>query len=137
MNRALEFHDSEVESIITDGDRVTVRFSEAYIHVSMGTPGVSPGDGFLQSAELVFSEASAPFPPNTHGSLSDGTIRVDGSSYDLLPLPFRADGKITAHLILPQVLVCRSPGAQCNAPWPGSPDGWRNMRANCSSSGRE
>jgi hypothetical protein len=97
MNHALEFHDSEVASVSGDQERLTMSFSEAYVHSSPGVPGVAPGDGYIQPAKLVFSQVSWSGPlSEAAGSLSDGVIRTDSGNFSLIPLPFEAEGDITA-----------------------------------------
>lgn len=97
MNRALEFHDSEVASVSGNQERLTMSFSEAYVHSSSGVPGVSPGDGYVQPAKLVFSQVSWSGPlSEATGSVSDGVIRIDGKDFSLIPLPFEAEGAVTA-----------------------------------------
>ena len=100
MNRALELHDSNVAQVCGDGDRLSVQFSEAYVHASEGTLGVSAGDGYLQPAALVFVGASwSNVSPKLNGKLSDGTIEIDGRAVSLIPIPFDASGKVTAELV--------------------------------------
>src|SRR6267142_3827371 len=98
MNTALEFHDSRVQSIQADDDRgVSLHFSGAYIHKSMGQPGVDSGTGHIQAARVSFS--------GTHlggdlakcvGPLSDGIISVNGHSLSLLPVPYLFLGPVAA-----------------------------------------
>src|SRR5215212_312920 len=57
MNSALEFHDSRVSSITSDGTHVSMRFGAAYLHESEGVPGVDEGTGWVQEGQLVFSNA--------------------------------------------------------------------------------
>ena len=100
MNRALELHDSNVAQVRGEGDRLSVQFSEGYVHASDGTPGVSAGDGYLQPATLVFAGASwSNDSPALNGKLSDGTIEIDGRTVPLIPIPFDASGKVTAELV--------------------------------------
>jgi hypothetical protein len=99
MHRALEFHDSDVESIRVEGPRLIVKFSKAYIHQSEGRPGVTPGDVFLQSAELVFSDANPLVAAPAKGALSDGVIVINESEFSMLPLPFQRQGQVNATLL--------------------------------------
>ena len=99
MHRALELHDSEVESIRVEGPRLIVRFSDAYIHQSEGHPGVTPGDVFLQCAELVFSDANPLVAARARGALSQGVIAIDESEFSMLPLPFQRQGQVNASFV--------------------------------------
>ena len=100
MNEALEFHDSSVSSVrAVDGDLV-VAFSEAYVHRSVGEPGVSAGEGFVQPAELVFAGASwSGELGGAHGDLSDGFVVVSGTKHYLLRLPFDVGSPVSAQLV--------------------------------------
>jgi hypothetical protein len=98
MNAALEFHDSCVQSIHTDdhGD-VSLNFSEAYIHKSVGQPGVDSGTGHFQAATVSFSQAHLGGDlAECVGPLSDGTILVNGHSLSLLPVPYSFRGPVVA-----------------------------------------
>ena len=99
MNKALEFHDSEVAAVESRGDLTVIHLSKAYVHVSEGVPGVSSGDGYLHEAELTFENPAASCPCNGHlGVISDGFVRVGRERHSLLPLPFEASGDIEAQL---------------------------------------
>ena len=58
MSWALEFHDSRLSGLHQLGRKITVQFEPAYLHRSDGEPGISPGSGWHQNAELVFRSAS-------------------------------------------------------------------------------
>jgi hypothetical protein len=99
MNAALEFHDSHVESIQADDDgSVSLHFSEAYIHKSVGQPGVDSGTGHIQAARVSFSEAHFDGDlAECVGPLSDGIILVSGHSLSLLPVPYSFRGPVAAN----------------------------------------
>ncbi len=99
MNAALEFHDSHVQSIQADDDGgVTLHFSEAYIHSSVGQPGVDSGTGHIQAASVSFSEAHLGGDlAECVGSLSDGVILINGHSLSLLPVPYSFRGSVAAN----------------------------------------
>lgn len=133
MNRALEFHDSGVASVSTDEICLTMSFSEAYVHSSSGIPGVSPGDGYVQPAKLVFSQVSWSGPiSEAAGPLSDGVIRLDRKNLSLLPLPFQAEGDITITAEFTFVsgvrLSVQARAVRCSAE--GDVDGWKRIPAN-------
>jgi len=98
MNTALEFHDSLVQSIQADDSGcVSVHFSSAYIHMSVGRPGVDSGTGHIQAAKLSFAEAHfGGSLSKCVGPLSDGVVHVDGHSLSLLPVPYSFIGPVAA-----------------------------------------
>ena len=100
MNASLELHDSKVK--LAEGASGTFRlvFSAAYVHRSEGRPGVDAGAGYIQPAELVFSEASWSEPSVAClGDLSDGWVSVNGEKLSLVPLPFSASGQVSAEFV--------------------------------------
>jgi hypothetical protein len=100
MNSALEFHDSEVRTVVGASGSLQVVFSSAYVHKSEGQPGINDGAGYTQPAELVFSEATwEGVSPLCSGRISDGLLVVNGSSMSLVPLPFSASGKVSAEFV--------------------------------------
>jgi hypothetical protein len=100
MNAALELHDSDVEAIASSGDCLRIVFSNAYIHRSIGRPGVDAGSGHLQPAELVLSGGVWSEPtPGCRGAISDGSLVVNGQSMSLVPLPFSNSGQVALRLV--------------------------------------
>ena len=99
MNAALEFHDSYVQIIQPDNaGGVSLHFSEAYIHKSVGQPGVDSGTGHVQAARVSFSEARLVGDlAECVGALSDGIILVNGHSLSLLPVPYSFRGLVAAN----------------------------------------
>ncbi|MEN8763749.1 MAG: hypothetical protein ABF290_15095 [Thiogranum sp.] len=78
MSWALEFHDSRLAGLHQLGRNITIQFEPAYLHRSDGEPGISPGSGWHQNAELVFRSASIDGPPDSEGSVSEGTLNFQG-----------------------------------------------------------
>ena len=99
MNRGIEFHDSEVRSTERLQDSVRILFDPAYVHVSAGRPGIDAGEGHVQPAELVFAATVCEVPPGCTGPISEGKVSVNGVSYSLLPVPFRAEGAVVAEFV--------------------------------------
>jgi len=100
MNEALEFHDSDVQSVEAEGGCLTLRFSAAYIHRSAGQPGVDAGEGYLQAAQVLFRNAD--FVGNLSecvGTLYDGSIVVSGQPLGLVPVPFISPGPVRAEFL--------------------------------------
>ena len=100
MNESLEFHDSSVSNVRAIGDRLFVTFSKAYVHRSLGEPGVSAGEEFIRSAELIFEHASwSGELANACGDISDGHVSTGERQLSLLPLPFAIQSAVTAELV--------------------------------------
>ena len=100
MNVGVEFHDSRIRQVEHLRDRVRVSFDSAYVHRSSGRPGIDPGEGHVQAAELVFGGAQCePIGADCHGPLSDGEVSVDGVAYCLLPAPFQSEGAVIAQFV--------------------------------------
>ena len=96
QNSALEFHDSEVASIVTSGGTVVVKSSAVYVHRSAGRPGVDAGAGYLQSLELICSGTSVAHKEEGCGGRSlDGLLTVDSLQMSLVPVPDEAFGEVT------------------------------------------
>ena len=117
MNSALEFHDSEVADIRVSGAELHVVFESAYIHRSLGRPGIDAGSGYAQPAEMVFSEAQyTESQGSCRGAISDGTISTAGAKFDgVVPLPFSAPGRVSATITFVSggVLEIISSGVSC------------------------
>ena len=108
-SRSIELHDSEVADIASLADkRVTIHFSSAYGHESIGVPGVNRGKGYVQKAELIVDRGivlgALPSFPVT---ISEGTVVEDGrESSNMMPIPYEFRGLfdlcivfITAHTV--------------------------------------
>jgi len=97
MNEALEFHDSVVASITVEDDGLLVNFSEAYVHRSIGQPGVSAGDGFVGPAKLFFLGATwSGELAGAIGPISDARIVIADQAHSLLKLPFKTESTLSA-----------------------------------------
>lgn len=118
MNRALEFHDSTIASVTANDNSLTVHFDPAYIHQSIGIPGESPGDGFLQSAEMVFSNATWTMPlPEVNQWISDGSLTIDGKRFSNgISVLFSAAGAVTAEFVLTsgEILTISAIAVRCD-----------------------
>jgi hypothetical protein len=95
VNSAIEIHDSSLTSIAKRSDLLELRF-HAYIHTSLGTPGVDAGTGWTQDVMLVFDggtlEGSITEWPAV---LYDGTLEIDGeASKNIIPIPLDRKGNI-------------------------------------------
>ena len=54
-NRLIELHDSEVLDVAHDGDDVMIPMS-AYVHASVGRPGIDAGTGWTQPVRVTIFE---------------------------------------------------------------------------------
>ena len=100
MNTALEFHDSEVQSVCVEKACVTLHFSAAYIHRSEGRPGVDSGAGYCQAAKISFGEAHFDGGlAECVGRVSDGHITVNGECLSLVSIPFSSSGPVQATFV--------------------------------------
>src|SRR5213083_245493 len=98
MNSALEFHDSRVSSITSDGTHLSMRFKAAYLHKSEGVPGVDEGTGWVQEGQLVFSNAKwqGSFEIGD-GWLINGQLTAGSEKpRSMVPVPFAATDGVSA-----------------------------------------
>ena len=118
MNEGLEFHDSVVQTIELRDGSLWVEFSSAYIHRSLGRPGVEDGEGYVQPARLVFTEARCfGNPAACGGQLSEGFLFVDGNAVQLVPIPSSGNGKVQAELVFVtgEVLKVEASSFKCSS----------------------
>jgi hypothetical protein len=98
MNRALELHDSEINSISVQGDEITIEFRVVYTHQSLGEPGVAEGTGWYERATLVLTEPSIDEPSSLEfpSLIYDGWAEINGSRHrNVFPLPLERNAKLT------------------------------------------
>jgi len=96
QNRAIEIHDSVLDSISTLDGCVVLDFGAVYIHQSTGTPLRDAGSGWVQKARIrigdavvdgVFSELPR--------DLLDGYLTLDGSTLNNeIPIPLNFSGDV-------------------------------------------
>ena len=122
MKAALEFHDSDVTELRPAASTLHLIFEPAYVHRSNGRPGVDAGSGFLQPAEIVFTDAQFTEKDGPcKGAISEGMISVSGKKFDsVLPLPFEASGKVSAEFTFESgaVLSVTATGVSCASTGP-------------------
>ncbi len=93
MNTVLEFHDSEVRSVKSNADSLTVTFSAAHV---LRADAVA---GYVQSLELKLSSATWIGPvAECVGRLSAGKVVTNGVARSSLELPYTSTGSVTAEL---------------------------------------
>jgi hypothetical protein len=98
-NRAIEFHDSTLGSIVFERDDAVLYFSMAYIHETV--PGTRGGSGWIQQTRLHIAGASvtgdcSELPSDLWG----GELRLDEQRFGLLPVPFDRQGRVQLNLEL-------------------------------------
>ncbi len=93
---SVEVHDSVLAGLSFAGDDVVIRLSPAFVHRSPGRAGVDPGTVWLQTIDLVISEAVVDRSPSGWPVvLWDGSISVDGARWDnVIPLPLALAGAV-------------------------------------------
>src|SRR5438309_1861548 len=93
-NRAIELHDSQLAVLWCDqNDEAVLIFSALYVHQSEGTPGIDPGVGWFQRAELVIEDASlTEFIRDWPYLIDGGEVEIDGTIYKhCAPLPLTCE----------------------------------------------
>jgi hypothetical protein len=95
INQAIELHDSELAVLWHEqnGEAVLI-FSKLRIHQSDGRPGIDPGVGWFQRAELVIEHAS--LTEDLRGwpwQIFHGEILIGGIKHEnVAPLPLARKG---------------------------------------------
>jgi|HubBroStandDraft_6_1064221.scaffolds.fasta_scaffold10588_2 hypothetical protein len=100
MNRAIEIHDSTLDSLALCDGVLVLHFSSAYIHESKGLPGVDAGSGWVQEANLKIGgvEIVGFFSELPH-DLSDGYFKLGDTVYEnMIPVPLDHDGEVYLRL---------------------------------------
>ncbi len=100
QNRAIEIHDSILDSISVSDGRAVLHFPKAYIHQSTGTPGRDVGSGCVQEVLLLIDNAVvegsfSEFPRD----LLDGHIKIGAIvSRNMIPIPLHHEGSVELRL---------------------------------------
>lgn len=99
-DRAIEIHDSTLDSISVLNGCAVLYFSAVYIHQSAGRPGIHAGSGWVQEARLRIRDAvvtgSATRLPC---DLLDGHIQLGGSLLsNEIPIPLSHVGEVEVRL---------------------------------------
>ena len=99
-NRAIEIHDSVLESVSLSQGEAQLHFSSVYIHKSEGVPGIDAGNGWVQKAILRIYDvqvkgAFSEFPVDlTTGQIQMGENILDNE----IPVPLRHKGTFELRL---------------------------------------
>jgi hypothetical protein len=120
MNAAIELHDSTVAEIIKQDSTVTVRFRPAYLHQSENRPGIDPGTGWVQDAQLIFSEASVDGNfPDLPCDVMDGEFILSQKRQDLISVPLEATGFVKLQMIFDSIHIVMIKGKGVHLKLPG------------------
>ena len=78
-----------------------VFLAPAYLHRSMGRPGIDSGTGWTQDARLVFSIGSVSgVVPELPCNIMNGELSLSGDRYpNEIPVPLQAAGSVELHLV--------------------------------------
>ena len=118
MNEGLEFHDSLVRTVELCDGSLQIDFSGAYIHRSPGRPGIEDGEGYVQPASLVFTGARCSGNPAAlQGRLSDGSLFINGTAVQLVPVPSSGSGNVWAEFVFENgaVLTVEADSFECSS----------------------
>ena len=99
LNTALEFHDSEISRVETDGDTLTIRFSAAHVRGYGGRADADGGSGYAQPLAMQFSEAAwQGVVAECIGRLAGGKAVINSVTHSALELPCNCNGAISVEL---------------------------------------
>lgn len=94
----MELHDSKIVAWTLADGRLVIRL-DAYVHVSLGRPGVDAGTGWEQRVELVLegavlgvATAEAPL------WITEGMVATAAGELALLPVPLELGGPVRLDL---------------------------------------
>jgi hypothetical protein len=100
-NQAIELHDSDLVSISVRGGNVVISLSPAYLHRSIGIPGVDSGSGWLQDATLTLSDVSISAEVALPATIAGGSLRTGGGiHHNCIPASGTFEGPIELRLVL-------------------------------------
>ena len=96
-NKAMELHDSTLSSVQGEGEFMTLVFDKAYIHESLGRPGVDNGIGYGQIVHFtLYHPVIYGHWPELPSEIRCGELKVGDVLYDnVIPCSNSLSGKIT------------------------------------------
>jgi hypothetical protein len=102
LNAAIEFHDSECLALEVDSQGGGSVLLNAYVHRTVGEPGISPGEGGVQRVRLkVGAMRVIGDVGDLPASIYDGSIVVGTSALDvLIPFPSNYSEAVSITLTL-------------------------------------
>ncbi len=112
MNSALELHDSDICAVRLSGSELRLVFKAAYVHRSTGRPGIDPGLGYLQPAEMVFTDAKfSEHGGDCMGTVSGGFVGNELVEHaNVIPLPLTLSGQVSAEITFSSGAVIKISG---------------------------
>jgi hypothetical protein len=96
VNESIEIHDSILDNVVIGSAESVLHFKRVYIHRSAGRPGCDAGSGWVQEAQLRFSQAAVEGQfSELPRDLYDGYIKLEGNLLDNeIPIPLDFDGEV-------------------------------------------
>jgi len=94
---AIELHDSVIGSLSSEGSDLKLSLNPAYVHRSIGIPGIDPGDGLVQDAIITIRDGSvAGELPEFPTHILDGECLLGSQTIiDLIHLPLDQEGSVS------------------------------------------
>jgi hypothetical protein len=102
LNSGIELHDSVVVSVAQSGDVIHLTLSPAYIHKSIGKPGIDAGSIFLQDLVLEFQCGRIGGEiGDLPADISDGDFQMGSQIFpNWISLPCEVAGPVSLRLSL-------------------------------------
>jgi hypothetical protein len=109
-NDSFDFQDSEVSSAELKDQKFVVRFSAGHVRRSTNQDGNNV-EGFLHALELTISHPSViQHEPGCVGRLSNGLLRVEGTTIKVIPLPYEVATNVEFELSFANGSTCKVVG---------------------------
>lgn len=108
----IELHDSMVSAVARHREAVIVHFKPAYLHKSEGRQGYDPGTGWVQEAELFFTDASFDGKlPELPCNILEGELVIQGERHlNTVTVPLDVEGGVELRLTFDQLHTLRVAG---------------------------
>jgi hypothetical protein len=91
VNSGVELHDSILAGLEVLSGVALLAFRPAYLHKSVGRPGIDSGTGWVVDLDLRVMDASlSSTPPSLPADVRGGSLEIGGKRHDnviVLPLP--------------------------------------------------
>jgi hypothetical protein len=93
VNSGVELHDSTFEGLDVFGGVSLLAFRPAYLHKSVGRPGIDSGTGWVVDLDLRVMDAFlSTMPPPLPADIRGGRLEIGGKRHDnVIVLPFPAE----------------------------------------------
>lgn len=122
MNEAIEFHDSDVDTLTEQAGEIVVSL-RAYVHRSTGQPGVDAGTGWIQPALLTIGNAHIlERPLCLPQTIWEASLQVDQEQFpDLSPVNGILEGELLFKAIFQSGDLLTIRGQRAWIQWRGEP----------------